>query len=208
VFRGWLDYHRQIYHFHATLTSSHPYLSRPYGWLLLARPVAYFYASPHGCGAATCSQEVLGIGTPLIWWLSIPALVAAGWRWVAARDWRGGVILLAFLVGYLPWFREDAHHRTMFLFYMMPAVPFMVLALTMAVGLVIGRVTATERRRVVGGVVAGACLVAVIWNFAYLYPVLSGQVITYQQWHDRMWFQTCSTAKHRNEHVENAPCWI
>jgi dolichyl-phosphate-mannose--protein O-mannosyl transferase len=208
VFRGWLDYHRQIYHFHATLTSSHPYLSRPYGWLLLARPVAYFYASPHGCGAATCSQEVLGIGTPLIWWLSIPALVAAGWRWVAARDWRGGLILLAFLVGYLPWFREDAHHRTMFLFYMMPAVPFMVLALTMAVGLVIGRVTATERRRVVGGVVAGAYLVAVIWNFAYLYPVLSGQVITYQQWHDRMWFQTCSTAKHRNEHVENAPCWI
>ena len=208
VFRAWIDYHRQIYHFHATLSSPHPYLSRPYGWLLLARPVAYYYASPHTCGAHTCSQEVLGIGTPLIWWLSIPALVVTAWAWVARRDWRAALIVVSFLAGYLPWFREDAHHRTMFLFYMTPVVPFMVLALTMAIGWVLGRRDASDRRRVIGGIVAGTYLLAVIWNFAYFYPVLAGETITYQQWHNRMWLDTCSTAKHRNEHVENAPCWI
>lgn len=208
VWRGWLDYHRQMYHFHATLTSSHPYLSRPWGWLLLARPVAYFYGSPRTCGAAACSQEVLGIGNPAIWWMSIPALVLVAWAWIARRDWRAAAILLAFLIGYLPWFREDLHHRTMFLFYMTPVVPFMVLAVTMMTGSVLGRARATENRRMVGGIAAGIYLMGSVWTFAYFYPVLSGQVMTYEQWHNRMWLDSCDTQKHRDEHHENAPCWI
>ncbi|MDQ1703878.1 MAG: dolichyl-phosphate-mannose-protein mannosyltransferase [Frankiaceae bacterium] len=208
VLGGWLRYHWEIYDFHSKLDAAHPYLSRPYGWLLLARPVAYFYASPHGCGAATCAQEVLGIGTPAIWWLAIPALGATLWRAVGRFDWRAAAVLVAFLAGYLPWFYEDLHHRTMFLFYLLPDVPFMVLAITLGIGMVLGRQWVTHARRVVGAVIAGAYLVLVIGNFAFLYPVLSGQVITYDQWHQRMWLHNCDGGKHRNEHHELAPCWI
>jgi dolichyl-phosphate-mannose-protein mannosyltransferase len=65
-----------------------------------------------------------------------------------------------------------------------------------------------EVRRIVASVAIGAYLVVVIANFAWLRPVLAGDVITYNQWHQRMLFTTCDPAKHRNEHHENAPCWI
>jgi dolichyl-phosphate-mannose--protein O-mannosyl transferase len=208
VLRGWWQYHHEIYDFHSHLDAAHPYLSRPWGWLLLARPVAYFYASPHTCGASSCAQEVLALGNPAIWWMTIPALVAVLWRMVARLDWRATAILVAFLAGYLPWFYEDQQHRTMFLFYLLPSLPFMVLALTMGVGMMLGPAGAARRRRIVGVAASGVFLLAVIGNFAYFYPVLSGQVVTYDQWHQRMWLANCDGGPSRDEHHELAPCWI
>jgi len=43
-------------------------------------------------------------------------------------------------------------------------------------------------RRTTGAAVAGAYLLAVLLNFAYLYPILSAQVIPYTQWLARMWY--------------------
>jgi len=219
VFRGWLTYHREIYNFHSGLHATHPYLSNPWGWLLLARPVAYYYSAPHGCGASSCSQEVLGIGTPAIWWMSIPALVAVAWRMFARFDWRAAAILLSFCAGYFSWVFDEAQtvanchpagdcHRTMFLFYLLPDVPFMVLALTMAAGMLVGRHTALRMRRLIGAGAVAVYLTGVVWNFSYFYPILSAQVITYQQWHDRMWLDTCNNDPKRDQHQESAPCWI
>jgi dolichyl-phosphate-mannose--protein O-mannosyl transferase len=93
---------------------------------------------------------------------------------------------------------------------MLPAVPFMVLAVTYAVGLVIGGRRASSTRRTVGSVIAGVYLLGVLANFAFLYPVLSGQVTTYDQWRLRMqpidW--TCGAPEDRNESNELAGCWI
>jgi dolichyl-phosphate-mannose-protein mannosyltransferase len=75
------SYHQQMWHFHTTLTVKHDYQSWPWNWMVLKRPVAFFYTEPSGCGATKCSREVLGIGTPAIWWVSIITLVViAGWR--------------------------------------------------------------------------------------------------------------------------------
>jgi dolichyl-phosphate-mannose--protein O-mannosyl transferase len=208
VLGGWLRYQWEIWHFHSTLTAGHPYLSEPPGWLLLLRPVSYYYASPHTCGAALCSQEVLGIGTPALWWASIPALVAVLWRAVSRLDWRAGAVLAAFAAGYLPWFWEQHEHRTMFLFYLLPDVPFMVLAVTIALGVLVGSRLASSRRRLIGIVVTGGYLLVAVANFGYLYPVLAAQPIPYSSWHQRMWFQQCDDAKHRDTRTENAPCWI
>jgi dolichyl-phosphate-mannose--protein O-mannosyl transferase len=97
----------------------------------------------------------------------------------------------------------------MFLFYLMPVVPFMVLALTMAIGMVLGRAESGTVRRTVGAVVAGTYLVLVVANFSYLYPVLSGENIRYDKWHQRMWLDSgCDQGKHRNQHHELSLCWI
>jgi dolichyl-phosphate-mannose-protein mannosyltransferase len=209
LFHGWWRYQRQIWHYSDHLTwdaNPHPYLSRPYGWLLLARPVAYYYQAPKTCGASLCSQEVLGIGNPALWWATIPAFFAVAWAWIARRDWRAPAILVIFAAGYLPWFREDSAHRVMFLFYMLPNVPFMALAVTMAIGMALGRRRASTVRRSVGTGAVAVYLAAVIVMFGYFYPVLSGRTITYDQWHSRMWFHQCATKP--NTHHENAPCWI
>ena len=181
---GWIKYHRQVYEFHVHLKSDHTYESKPWGWLALARPVAYFYETPR----PGTSKAILGIGTPAIWWGSIVALVGCVWGWVSRRDWRAAFILVAFAVNYLPWFWPSG--RTEFLFYALPAVPFMCLALTFCAGLALGRPDASPVRKQVGAAAVGTYALLVVVNFFYLYPILTAQVIDYSSWRSRMWFSS------------------
>ncbi len=182
---GFIKYHQEILHFHSTLQSGHTYKSTPWGWLLLARPVSYFYETPQ----TGYSQEILGIGTPAIWWASLFALGYSAWSWVSRRDWRAAAILVSFVAGYLPWFYYSiTDHRTMFLFYALPMVPFMCLALTYCAGSVLGRQEDAPTRRRWAGPAIGGYLLLVAWNFWYLHPVLAAKVLPYQEWRDRMWF--------------------
>ncbi|MEV7908474.1 phospholipid carrier-dependent glycosyltransferase, partial [Streptomyces anulatus] len=163
----------------------------PWSWPLLLRPVAFFYEGPkNGCGAETCSQAVLGVGTPVIWYGALVALIAMIAWYVATRDWRAGAVLLGYAAGWLPWFYwAIADHRTMFMFYAIPMVPFMILALTLAAGLVIGPADATPSRRIVGASLVGGFTVLALINFWWLYPVLTAEIIPYAQWWQRMLFR-------------------
>ena len=97
----------------------------------------------------------------------------------------------------------------MFLFYMLPNVPLMVLAVTMAVGMVIVPRNAGDVRRAFGASMATSYMAVVLILFVFFYPVLAARNITSTQWHERIWFShSCSTDPKRNEHHENAPCWI
>jgi dolichyl-phosphate-mannose--protein O-mannosyl transferase len=158
---------------------------------MLGRPVSFFYATPHTCGAASCSQEVLAIGTPLIWWASVPALIFCLAWWLTRRDWRAGAVLIGVAAGWLPWFWFAWHdHRTMFYFYAVAFEPYLIIAITLCLGLIIGPAVAGTARRATGAAVAGGYLLAVLGNFAYLYPLLAAQVIPYSSWFARMWFHS------------------
>jgi dolichyl-phosphate-mannose--protein O-mannosyl transferase len=183
---GFWKYHKEIWDFHVGLSSSHPYASKPWGWLLLARPVLYVYETPNDMKGY--SQAVLAIGTPAIWWTSIAALFGCVWGWVSRRDWRAAFVLVGFAAGYLPWFWPA--DRTEFFFYALPALPFLCLALAYCAGLVLGPPDATETRRLTGAVVVGCYAVLVIVNFFYLYPIFAAKVIPYEAWHSRMWFSS------------------
>jgi dolichyl-phosphate-mannose--protein O-mannosyl transferase len=171
------------------LTTSHPYKSYPWSWLVLARPTSFYYATPKTCGVPGCSQEVLAIGTPAIWIVSIPVLLACAIWWLARRDWRAGAIIVGVAAGWLPWFWFSLHdHRTEFYFYAVTFDPFLVIAITLCLGLIIGRAAAPPARRAMGAVISGAYLLAVLWDFWYMYPVLAAQVIPYTSWLSRMWY--------------------
>ncbi|MEH0929565.1 phospholipid carrier-dependent glycosyltransferase [Micromonospora sp. CPCC 205558] len=194
------EYHRAAYGFHAQLDDAHKYQSWPWQWLLLGRPVAFHYAGDGVCGAPTCASEILLLGTPLLWWSFLPALVALVWLGVARRDWRAGAILLTVAAGLLPWFWFALQSRTMFSFYAAPAVPFLVLAVVYVLGALIapagGDVGAVAplvpgdpsyERRLVGSIAAGAYVLLVALCFAYFYPIFVGRVIPYSDWLSRMW---------------------
>nr|WP_254552529.1 phospholipid carrier-dependent glycosyltransferase [Kitasatospora sp. MMS16-BH015] len=188
--RSLWHYHAQVYEFHVHLTSPHTYQSNPWSWLVLGRPVSYFYESPKigqsGCQVAECAREVLAIGTPVLWWTGILALLYCLYRWVLRRDWRAGAILCGLAAGYLPWF--EYQQRTIFLFYAVAFVPFLVLAVTMLLGALVGPATASRDRRLVGTAGAGLIVLAVMWNFLYFYPLYTGQTIPMDAWRARMWF--------------------
>jgi dolichyl-phosphate-mannose--protein O-mannosyl transferase len=76
----------------------------------------------------------------------------------------------------------------MFFFYAVAFEPFLIIAITLCLGLIIGSARAAPGRRAVGAVVTGVYLIAVLTDFAYLYPALAAKAIPYAAWFSRMWF--------------------
>jgi len=190
--RSLWHYHQEAWKFHTGLTSFHSYRSNPWGWLVLARPVSYYYEGPklgrNGCDVDQCSQAVTALGTPAIWWASVLALGVLLFLWAGRRDWRAGAILAGVTAGYLPWFLFQ--DRTIYSFYAVAFVPYLVLAVTMCLGLVIGGPGASPRRRQWGSAVAGAYVLLAVASFAWLLPVLSAEVIPFAEWSRRMWWKS------------------
>ena len=193
------EYHLQAITFGVGLKTPHPYQSQPWDWLLVTRPVAFFYECytgpvpgpshycPSGYKGAEWSQEVLALGTPAIWWGSMLALLfCLGW-WLLHRDWRAGAVLLGVLAGWGPWFPLVT--RTKFYYYALEFEPFLILSIVLCLGLILGPATAGVLRRSVGAGVAGAYLLCVLLMFWYFYPVLAGSIIPYDDWLSHMWYQ-------------------
>ncbi len=188
---SWYQYQKSMLGFGLGLTSHAGYVSEPWSWLILGRPVSFFYTAPKGCGTTSCSQEVLAIGTPAIWWASILALIfCLGW-WISRRDWRAGAVLAGVAACWLPWFWFAWHdQRTEYYFYAIAFLPFLVIAITLCLGLIMGPIDAPAGRRAIGAAVVGAYLLLVLANFAFMYPVLTAQVLPYEAWRQRMWFSS------------------
>uniref|UniRef100_A0AAU3HYB4 Polyprenol-phosphate-mannose--protein mannosyltransferase n=1 Tax=Streptomyces sp. NBC_01393 TaxID=2903851 RepID=A0AAU3HYB4_9ACTN len=193
--RSLWHYEHEVFEFHTHLTSPHTYQSNPWSWLVLGRPVSYFYESPlpgkDGCpsdAGEKCAREVLALGTPLLWWAACFAILYVLWRWAFRRDWRAGAIACAVAAGYLPWFMYQ--ERTIFLFYAVVFVPFLCLAVTMMIGAILGPPGAGERRRVIGAAGAGVLVLLILWNFIYFWPLYTGTAIPIDQWRSRMWLDT------------------
>jgi dolichyl-phosphate-mannose--protein O-mannosyl transferase len=178
-----------------TLTATHPYKSQPWTWFVMSRPVSFDWrsftdaAGLHEAAKNTTGpyvQEVLALGNPAIWWVALPAMLfCLGW-WLTRRDWRAGVAVLGVLAGWATWLPFMA--RTKFYYYALEFLPFMILCIVLCLGLLIGPVSASLRRRAVGTAVAGIYVVAVVVLFYYFYPILSDKVIPYSSWLSHMWY--------------------
>ncbi|MBZ5737760.1 dolichyl-phosphate-mannose--protein mannosyltransferase [Nocardioides mangrovi] len=189
-------YHHDVYEFHTHFLncSTHTYASNPAGWLVLNRPVGVaadtdIQPGTRGCEAptgSTCLRQVLLLGNPTIWWGGCLALVFGLVMWIGARDWRYGLCLVGAVSTWLPWLQYD--DRPIFSFYAIITLPFIVLALTLAIGTMIGPSSQPSRRRTIGVVVSGAFVVLAVLNFAWFWPIYTNQLLTHGEWLDRIWF--------------------
>jgi dolichyl-phosphate-mannose-protein mannosyltransferase len=182
-------YHKQMLDFHTSLIEKHAYQANPWGWLIMRRPTSFYYESPEGCGSKNCAQEVLALGTPLLWWsATIAVAVLLGfWIWQLYNrevDSRITFILLGIIAGYVPWFFFQ--NRTVFSFYAIVFEPFLVLALVYCAKLFIDR----SRNPADAQVIILGFVAVVFLNFFYFLPLYLGEVITYAQWQMRMWFSS------------------
>jgi dolichyl-phosphate-mannose-protein mannosyltransferase len=113
--------------------------------------------------------------------------------WVGGRDWRFGIPVVGVLSAWLPWFAYDS--RPLFFFYAIVLIPFSAMAVALCLGRVIGPrprpdVPGSGDRRMVGAILAGTFVALVAANFAYLYPILTDQLLPYPSWLSRMWFRS------------------
>ena len=174
LFSLW-HYHSEILNFHTKLNDSHPYSANPWSWLIQGRPTSFFYETPKNCGGTSCSQEILAIGTPILWWAATLALLVTIGFWVSKRDKQAEILLVVIGASYLPWFAIQ--DRTMFSFYTIAFEPFILLTLVYLLSKVV------KNQRKIATVFASIVLI----NFLYFLPIFLGLVITYNSWRDRMW---------------------
>ena len=185
VFASFFSYHQQILGFHTGLTKNHTYEASPWSWLFMGRPTSFFYESPTSCGSQSCSQEVLALGTPILWWLAIGALALVIGMWFRSMVTRHfdpaiTIIIAGITAGYLPWFFFQ--ERTVFAFYAIVFQPFLILALVYAARAIMARFTRS------GEIIVAGLFILIFLNFVYFLPIYLGDVITYEAWRSRMWF--------------------
>ncbi len=191
------NYHVELWKFHTgdyIKDATHPFQSHPGGWLVLNRPLGIAATSgdsgviPECPPGEDCVKQVLAIGTPVLWWAGVPALVVSVGYWVFRRDWRFGVPVVGVLSTWLPWFWNN--DRPIFFFYAVAIVPFTVLAVTLVLGKIIGTSRATYGRRVAGVTAAAVFVAAVAANFVFFYPIWTNALLSNEDWNDRMWIDS------------------
>jgi hypothetical protein len=185
LFSSFLYYHQQILSFHTGLIQKHSYQSNPWGWMIMARPTSFYYQTPQGCAAKDCSQEIIALGTPFLWWLGTIAVIVVIGLWIRSViiqriDPALSIIVTGIAAGYLPWFFFQ--RRTVFSFYAIIFEPFVILALVYC-----ARAMKSNYGRS-GEFIVAACVTLIFINFIYFLPLYLGDVITYEAWHARMWF--------------------
>ncbi|HEV8340005.1 MAG TPA: phospholipid carrier-dependent glycosyltransferase [bacterium] len=172
--REWLNFHAFMFRFHAGLTAGHPYQSPWWSWPLLLRPIWYeFEQLPTGF-----YRGVLAIGNPALWWAAIPAMIYLARAALRRRDPVATFIVTGFLVSYLPYIFIG---RALFLYHMLPAIPFMAIAVAVA--------AAHLRARLGPAIPLLYLVIGVAWFVAY-YPVLAALPIATARFYRLMWFGT------------------
>lgn len=179
--RAFADRQASMARFHLSLGGNNTYSSPAWSWLLLKRPVVfYLLQTPPGR-----VREVMATGSPMVWWGSIPALifVAVNAFRQRARLFAEGAILAGFAFAYLPWLGFGLERSQLFLFYLLPAVPFMCLAL--------GYVATKISHSISGRALLGVFALTSIVLFAFFYPVLADRTLPPPSWKDRILFRDC-----------------
>ncbi|WP_235926216.1 dolichyl-phosphate-mannose--protein mannosyltransferase [Actinokineospora pegani] len=185
-----VKYSVNVLEFHSGLKTNpaeqHPWESKPWTWPMGLRPMLYYYdGSTTGCGESRCVAATMLIGTPALWWLSLPALAWGLWRVLGRRDWRWAAVLVGYLAGLLPWFTNL--DRQMYFFYATPMAAFLVLMIVLCLGQVLGAARAGVERRGTGLLAVSLYVGLVVANFAWLWPVLNGDSITESHWQAERW---------------------
>jgi len=196
-------YSGESLHFHGSLTNSagniHPWESKPWTWPMGLRPMLYYYAdNVASCDPGQCVKAVMLIGTPAIWWISLPVLAWGLWRWAVRRDWRYAAVLVGYGAALLPWFLTL--DRQMYFFYAVPLAPFLMMAVALVLGDIIGPARVAphrtadpnaflvpDERRSLGLLAVCLYLGLVVANFIWFWPIMSAMAISPQEWQIRLW---------------------
>lgn len=187
---GLWSYHRAIYDFHVGLTSAHGYASPAWQWPLLLRPTSMYYEStPQGAGgceaANGCVENIYSMPNPLVWYAGVAAALYLAYRFVRTRNWRYALVLTGIGVTYAPWLLYPG--RTMFQFYTIAMLPFLLLALTFALRDIAGADHLDALRRRSGQRMVAVLLTVVFVLAAFWYPILTATSVPYDFWHAHSW---------------------
>jgi Gpi18-like mannosyltransferase/predicted membrane-bound dolichyl-phosphate-mannose-protein mannosyltransferase len=179
----------EMFYYHDHLVATHPYASQWWQWPILERPISYFYHD-YRTGAnvnapdACCVAEILALPNPFVWLLGLVTVPLVGVLAWVQRNRGYALLVVAYLLQWLPWIGSP---RIAFEYHFFPNLAIIVLCNA----IVLQKLwdwpvdsPSTFSRRLTVGIYLGVVVVA----FAFFYPVLVGQHVTWDAWHLRMWY--------------------
>nr|WP_246286054.1 phospholipid carrier-dependent glycosyltransferase [Microbacterium pseudoresistens] len=187
------NYHEAIMAFHVGLTSGHPYASPAWQWPLLLRPTAVWVGGKdETClGSDHCIAAISSIPNPLIWYLGVAAALYLLFRFVRGlgdgryMPWSYAIPLVGLAATFLPWMLVP--QRTIFQFYTVTMVPFLILALVLALRDIAGPRDAPRDRRLAGQRTVLIVVVLIMLVSAFFSPVWVGLTVPYDFWLSHIW---------------------
>ncbi|WP_240640687.1 phospholipid carrier-dependent glycosyltransferase [Microbacterium sp. 10M-3C3] len=186
-------YHEAMYRFHVGLSTPHGYQSPAWQWPFLIRPTSMYWqqdaAGVNGCSLpAGCTQAISSIPNPLLWWAGVAAIVFLVVWAIRRRSGRAALVLTGTAATYVPWLLYP--ERTIFQFYTIAILPFLVLALAFALREIAGGAASDAGRRRTGRAVVIVFLVVVALMSAFWYPVWTALPVPYEFWRLHNWLPT------------------
>ena len=172
------------YHAWSVVGTTHPFSSPWWSWPLMLKTLWLYSNTVNG----TVSTIVL-MGNPAIWWGGIPALIAIAAKFlrdamkskVQEQDYLCLFILIPFILLWLPYALIT---RTLFIYHFVPAVPFMILAITYWMNELQQKVS---KVKFIAVIIAVLILTAVL--FFLFYPVISGYPIAFEYKESLRWLE-------------------
>jgi len=174
-FSDFLNRQYQMLQFSAYLPISHPYMSEPWTWPLMLRPLLSFYETFQVDGA-TYLTTISHLGNPLIWYVGIVVVGMSIWNALERRREKDIFVCAWFLVTWLFYFPTGIAHtflgwgRAQYIFYFLQSVPALCLALADVL---------REGDEAMKSPISVIFLAAALLTFALCYPVISGYPVPY-----------------------------
>ena len=154
-----------MYNFHNELDIKHSYSSPWWSWPIMAKPIWYYGSK--ALAAEGLTSSIICMGNPLIWWLSIPALITGIILAVRRKDRYMLVPIIGALFQYIPWM---VVRRMAFIYHYFSVLPFLIIILVylMKVFYEYGKAARW---------VIYIYLILTALLFVMFYPILSGMII-------------------------------
>lgn len=181
--RSLVNFHEAIYGFHVGLTTPHGYQSAAWQWPLLVRPTSMYWEQ-----SDDTVQAVSSIPNPLIWWAGIAAAIYLLVKFVRVRDANAAFVLVGLVATYVPWLLYP--ERTIFQFYTIVMLPFLVIAIALAARDIVGGTDAAPSRRISGQRVVMIFVIIATLVSAFWYPVWTAMPVPYEYWRLHNWLTT------------------
>lgn len=173
-----------MYKYHSTLTATHPYQSVWWQWPLDLRPVLY-YANYSNKGGSATTAWILSLANPLLLWAGLVAVPFVGWLAWVKRDRGYAVIVLAYLLQWLPWMRSP---RIAFAYHYYVDIPLIAICIAVCMQWLWERFKDVDRNATRAVIIGYLALV--LLAFVYFYPVLAGVAIPTTQANQRLWLHS------------------
>ncbi|PYG86687.1 dolichyl-phosphate-mannose-protein mannosyltransferase [Ruminiclostridium sufflavum DSM 19573] len=155
-----------MYTFHNELNIKHSYSSPWWAWPIMVKPIWYFGSK--AMAAEKLTSSIICMGNPLIWWLSIPALIAGIIFAIKRKDKYMIVPIFGALYQYIPWM---VVRRMTFIYHYFSVIPFIMIVMVYLMK-IFSEYGGKKARRIIY-----AYLLLTALLFIIFYPILSGMIV-------------------------------